>query len=149
MTCGTRVSPLIMHAGVHCTWIVIITPPSDRAKRHVLGAGVPRNGPTAVGIIKTVVARLSAGGQQRLAVLPDISLDLSAGHRERIGWRSSPNKRVHDTRAYDSKHQRDCQIFHEVVVPTYAIKEAPAYWAGALSLGGGNAQGGQTIDRTF
>jgi hypothetical protein len=80
-----------MHLRVHLSWIVIVTPPSDRTINLVSGAGEPRNCPAAIGIIKAVVAGLSAGGQQRLTVLPDVSLDLSAGHGEGVGWRSSPS----------------------------------------------------------
>jgi hypothetical protein len=137
MTCGTRVSPLIVYAGVHCTWIVIVTPPSDRAIRRILGAGVPRNCPAAVGIIKAVVARLSAGGQQRLAVLPDISLDLSAGHGEGIGWRSSPNDhRVHDASTYDSNHQLACCRFRgqsvKLIRPSFRTQpDGDSRWSSA------------------
>ena len=76
---------MIMHVGVHCNGIVIVTPPSDIAMRLILGAGEPGNGTAAISIIEAVVARFSTGGQQSLAMLPDITLDLSAGHGEGIG----------------------------------------------------------------
>ena len=74
-----------MHVGVHCNGIVIVTPPSDIAMRLVLGAGEPGNGTAAIGIIEAVVARFLSGGQQSLAMFPDMILDLSAGHGEGIG----------------------------------------------------------------
>ena len=67
------------------SWIVIVAPPSDIAISHVLGAGVSRNGAAAFGIIEAVVARFNTGGQQSLAMLRDIILDLSAGHGEGVG----------------------------------------------------------------
>jgi hypothetical protein len=84
-SCWTRFSPLIMHVGVHCNGIVIVTPPSDIAISHVPGAGIPGNSAAAIGIIEAVVARFFPGGQQSLAMLPDMILDLSAGHGEGIG----------------------------------------------------------------
>ena len=66
-------------------WIIIVAPPSDIAISHVRGAGVTGNGPAALGIIKAVVARFLTGGQQGLAMLFDMILDLSAGHGEGIG----------------------------------------------------------------
>jgi hypothetical protein len=74
-----------MHVGVHCNGIVIVAPPSDIAISLVRGAGEPGNGAATVAIIEAVVARFFPGGQQSLAMLPDIVLDLSAGHGERIG----------------------------------------------------------------
>jgi hypothetical protein len=74
-----------MHVGVHCNGIVIVTPPSDIAISHVPGAGIPGNSAAAIGIIEAVVARFFPGGQQSLAMLPDMILDLSAGHGEGIG----------------------------------------------------------------
>ena len=74
-----------MHLRVHLSWIIIVAPPSDIAISHVPGAGVPRNGTAAIGIIEAVVARFFPGGQQSLAMLPDMILDLSAGHGEGIG----------------------------------------------------------------
>jgi hypothetical protein len=84
-SCWTRFSPLIMHLRVHLRWIIIVAPPSDIAISHVPGAGVPGNGAAAIGIIEAVVARFLSGGQQSLAMLPDMILDLSAGHGEGIG----------------------------------------------------------------
>jgi hypothetical protein len=84
-SCWTRFSPLIMHVGVHCGGIVIVTPPSDIAISHVPGADEPGNGTAAIGIIEAVVARFFSGCQQSLAMLPDMILDLSAGHGEGIG----------------------------------------------------------------
>ena len=75
---------MIMHVGVHCNGIVIVTPPTDVAISLVRGAGEPGNGAAAISIIEAVVARFFTGGQQRLAMLPDIILNLSAGHGERI-----------------------------------------------------------------
>ena len=74
-----------MQVGVHGNRIVIVTPPSDIAMRLVLGAGEPGNGTAAIGIIEAVVARFFTGGQQSLAMPPDMILDLSAGHSEGIG----------------------------------------------------------------
>jgi predicted benzoate:H+ symporter BenE len=76
---------LIMHLRVHLRWIVIVAPPSDIAISLVRGAGVPGNGPAALGIIEAVVARFSTAAQQSLAMPLDIILDLSAGHGEGIG----------------------------------------------------------------
>jgi hypothetical protein len=84
-SCWTRLSPLIMHLRVHLRRIIIVAPPSDIAISHVPGAGVPGNGAAAIGIIEAVVARFLSGGQQSLAMLPDMILDLSAGHGEGIG----------------------------------------------------------------
>src|SRR5580704_13012037 len=81
----TRVSPLIMHLRVHLSWIIIVAPPSDIAISHVPGAGVPGNGAAAIGIIEAVIAGFFASGQQSLAMLLDMILDLSAGHGEGIG----------------------------------------------------------------
>ena len=67
------------------SWIIIVAPPSDIAISHVPGASVPGNGTAAIGIIEAVVARFFSGGQQSLAVFPDMILDLSAGHGEGIG----------------------------------------------------------------
>jgi hypothetical protein len=74
-----------MHLGVHLSWIIIVTPPSDIAISLVPGAGVPGNGTAAIGIVEAVVARFFPGGQQSLAMLPDIILDPSAGHGEGVG----------------------------------------------------------------
>jgi hypothetical protein len=74
-----------MHLRVHLSWIVIVAPPSDVAIGLVRGAGVARNGSAALGIIEAVVARFFTGAQQSLAMLPDMILDLSAGHGEGIG----------------------------------------------------------------
>jgi hypothetical protein len=76
---------LIMHVRVHRNGIVIVTPPSDIAISLVRGAGEPGNGTAAIGIVEAVVARFFPGGQQSLAMLPYIILDLSAGHGEGIG----------------------------------------------------------------
>jgi hypothetical protein len=84
-SCWTRFSPLIMHLRVHLSWIIIVAPPSDIAISLVPGAGVPGNGTAAIGIIEAVVARFFTGGQQSLAVPPDMILNLSAGHSEGIG----------------------------------------------------------------
>jgi hypothetical protein len=84
-SCWTRFSALIMHLRVHLSWIIIVAPPSDIAISHVPGAGVPGNGAAAIGIIETVVAGFFAGGQQSLAMPPDMILNLSAGHSEGIG----------------------------------------------------------------
>ena len=84
-SCWTRFSPLIMHLRVHLSWIIIVAPPSDIAISLVPGAGVPGNGTAAIGIIEAVVARFLSGGQQSLAMLPNMILDLSAGHGEGIG----------------------------------------------------------------
>src|ERR1700722_18407609 len=84
-SCRTRFSPLIMHLRVDLCWIIIVAPPSDIAISHIPGAGVPGNGTAAIGIIEAVVALFSSGGQQSLAMLPDMILDLSAGHGEGIG----------------------------------------------------------------
>ena len=67
------------------SWIIVVAPPSDIAISHVPGAGVPGNGAAAIGIVETVVARFLSGGQQSLAMLPNMILDLSAGHGEGIG----------------------------------------------------------------
>jgi hypothetical protein len=74
-----------MHLRVHLRWIIIVAPPSDIAISLVPGAGVPGNGAAAIRIIEAVVARFFPGGQQSLAMFPDIILDLGAGHGERIG----------------------------------------------------------------
>jgi hypothetical protein len=74
-----------MHLRVHLSWIIIVAPPSDITISLVPGAGVPRNGAAAIGIIEAVVARFFSGGQQSLAMLFDMILDLSAGHGEGIG----------------------------------------------------------------
>ena len=74
-----------MHLRVHLSRIIIVAPPSDIAISLVPGAGVPGNGAAAIGIIEAVVARFFPGGQQSLAMLPDMILDLSAGHGEGIG----------------------------------------------------------------
>jgi hypothetical protein len=84
-SCWTRFSPLIMHLRVHLSWIIIVAPPSDITISLVPGAGVPGNGTAAIGIIEAVVARFFTGGQQSLAMPPDMILDLSAGHSEGIG----------------------------------------------------------------
>jgi hypothetical protein len=76
---------LMMHVGVHCNQIVIVTPPSDIAISLVHGAGEPGNGTTAIGIVEAVVAQFFTGGQQSLATPLDIILDLSAGHGGGIG----------------------------------------------------------------
>jgi hypothetical protein len=81
----TRFSPLIMHLRVHLSWIIVVAPPSDITISLVPGAGVPGNGAAALGIIEAVIARFFTGGQQGLAMLFDMILDLSAGHGERIG----------------------------------------------------------------
>ena len=67
------------------SWVIIVAPPSDIAISLVPRASVPGNGAAAIGIIEAVVARFLAGGQQSLAMLPDMILDLSADHGERIG----------------------------------------------------------------
>ena len=69
------------------SWIVIVAPPSDIAISLVRGAGVTGNGAAALGIIEAVIARFFTGGQQGLAMLPDMILDLCAGHGERIRGR--------------------------------------------------------------
>jgi hypothetical protein len=74
-----------MHLRVHLSWIAIVAPPSDITISHVSGAGVPRNGAAAIGIIEAVVARFFSGGQQCLTMLFDKILNLSAGQGERIG----------------------------------------------------------------
>ena len=74
-----------MHLRVHLSWIVIVAPPSDIAISLVPGAGVSGNGSPAFGIIEAVIARFNTGGQQSLAMLPDIILHLSAGHGEGVG----------------------------------------------------------------
>jgi hypothetical protein len=74
-----------MHLRVHLSWIIIVAPPSDIAISVVPSAGVPGDGTAAIGIIEAVVARFFSGGQQNLAMLPDMILDLSAGHGEGIG----------------------------------------------------------------
>jgi hypothetical protein len=74
-----------MHLRVHLSWIIIVAPPSDIAISHVPGAGVPGNGAAAIGIIEAVIAGFFASGQQSLAMLLDMILDLSAGHGEGIG----------------------------------------------------------------
>jgi hypothetical protein len=84
-SCWTRFSPLIMHLRVHLSWIIVVAPPSDITISHVPGASVPGNGTAAIGIIEAVVARFLSGGQQSLAMLPSMILDLSAGHGEGIG----------------------------------------------------------------
>ena len=66
------------------SWIIIVAPPSDIAVSLVPGAGEPGNGTATIGIIEAVVARFFSGGQQSLAMLPDMILDLSAGHGEGI-----------------------------------------------------------------
>ena len=76
---------MIMHVGVHCNGIVIVAPPSDIAISLVRGAGVTGNGAAALGIIEAVIARFFTGGEQSLAMLFDMILDLSAGHGEGIG----------------------------------------------------------------
>jgi hypothetical protein len=76
---------LIVHLGIHLSWIIIVTPPSDIAISLVPGAGIPGNGAAAIGIIEAVAPRFLAGGQQSLTMLPDIVLDLSAAHGEGIG----------------------------------------------------------------
>src|ERR1700722_9326124 len=81
----TRFSPLIMHLRVHLSWIIVVAPPSDITISHVPRASVPGNGTAAIGIIEAVVARFLSGGQQSLAMLPNMILDLSAGHGEGIG----------------------------------------------------------------
>ena len=78
---------MIMRVGVHCNRIVIVTPPTDIAISLVRGAGEPGNGAATVRIIEAIVARFFTGGQQSLAMLPDIILDLSAGHGEGVGMR--------------------------------------------------------------
>ena len=62
-TCRAGIGALIMHVGVHCNGIVIVTPPSDIAKSVVHGAREPGNGSAAIGIVEAVVARFNAGGQ--------------------------------------------------------------------------------------
>jgi hypothetical protein len=74
-----------MHLRVHLSWIVIVAPPSNIAISLVPGAGEPGNGSAAFGIVEAVVARFFTGAQQSLAMLPDIILDLSAGHGEGVG----------------------------------------------------------------
>jgi hypothetical protein len=74
-----------MHLRVHLSWIIIVAPPSDIAISHVPGAGVTGNGAAALGIIEAVIARFFTGGEQSLAMLPDMILDLSARHGEGIG----------------------------------------------------------------
>jgi hypothetical protein len=74
-----------MHLRVHLSWIIIVAPPSDITISLVPGAGVPGNGTAAIGIIEAVITRFFSGGQQSLAMLFDMILDLSAGHGEGIG----------------------------------------------------------------
>ena len=76
---------MIVHLRVHLRWIIIVAPPSDIAISHVPGAGVTGNGAAAIGIIEAVVARFFTRGQQSLAMLPDMILNLSAGHGEGVG----------------------------------------------------------------
>jgi hypothetical protein len=52
-----------MHLGVHLSWIIIVTPPSDIAISLVRGAGEPGNGSAAIGIVEAVVAGFNTGGQ--------------------------------------------------------------------------------------
>ena len=74
-----------MHLRVHLSWIIIVAPPSDVAISHVPGAGVPGNGSAAIGIIEAVAARFFPGGEQCLAMLFDMILNLSTGHGEGVG----------------------------------------------------------------
>src|ERR1700722_5836442 len=108
-SCWTRFSPLIMHLRVHLSWIVIVAPPSDIAIGLVRRAGEPGNGAAAVGIVEAVVSRFLTGGQQSLAMLFDMSLDLCAGHGERIrgGGGRSPTRRIGaGACAKDSRRQK-------------------------------------------
>jgi hypothetical protein len=84
LSCWTRFSPLIMNLRAHLSWIIVVAPRSDITISHVPGASVPGNGTAAIGIIEAVVARFLSGGQQSLAMLPNMILDLSAGHGEGI-----------------------------------------------------------------
>ena len=88
-----------MRVRVHYSWIVIVTPPSDVAVGLVKGTGETGNGTAAIGIIQAVVARVFAGGQQSLAMLRDIILDLRAGHSRRLNRRKCKG-----TRAQRSPH---------------------------------------------
>ena len=78
MACCAGVNALIMHVGVHCDGIVIVTPPSDITISLVHGAGEPGNSSAAIGIVEAVVARFNTGGQQSLAVRLHVNLNLSA-----------------------------------------------------------------------
>ena len=75
---------MIMHVGVHCNGIVIVTPPSNITISLVHGAGEPGNGAAAIGIVEAVVARFFARVQQILAMFLDIVLNLRAGHSRRV-----------------------------------------------------------------
>jgi hypothetical protein len=74
-----------MHLRVHLSWIVIVAPPSDIAVSLVPCAGVTGNGAAALGIIEAIITRFFTGGEESLAMLFDMILDLSAGHGEGIG----------------------------------------------------------------
>ena len=74
-----------MHLRVHLSWIVIVAPPSDIAVSLVPCVGVTGNGAAALGIIEAIITRFSTGGEESLAMLFDMILDLSAGHGEGIG----------------------------------------------------------------
>jgi hypothetical protein len=76
-----------MHVRVHCRGIVIVTPPPDVAIILISGTGEARNGAPAVGIIKAIVARFSASGHESLAVFPNVPLELTTCHGERVGAR--------------------------------------------------------------
>jgi hypothetical protein len=101
---------LIMRVRVHRNGIVIVTPPFDIAISVVHGAGEAGNGTAAICIVEAIVARFFPGGQQSLAMPPNIILNLSAGRGGGIGigpGRSQAQRVRPRARAEDRRSQQN------------------------------------------